>query len=80
MEESGYELAELAKKLGHASERLDSWIEGSDQPTQAQLRNFAREVRRPSALFYLPAPPETTGLPPRLRSAPGLRNSQTVGS
>ena len=72
--ESGYALSELARKLGHPKARLEAWIEGSDQPTQAQLRNFAREVRRPSALFYLPEPPETTGLPPSLRSAPGLRN------
>lgn len=72
--ESGYELSELAQKLRYPKERLEAWIEGSDQPTQAQLRNFARAVRRPSALFYLPKPPETTGLPPSLRSAPGLRN------
>ena len=72
--ESGFELAELAQKLGHPKERLESWIEGSDQPTQAQLRNFAKQVRRPSALFYLSAPPEATSLPPSLRNAPGLHN------
>lgn len=74
MGESGYGLSELAQKLRYPRERLEAWIEGSDQPTRAQLRNFAREVRRPSALFYLPEPPKTTGFPPSLRSAPGLRN------
>lgn len=74
--ESGYKLAVLAQKLRYSQERLESWIKGSDQPTPAQLRAFAKEVRRPSALFYLPAPPQDMSIPTSLRNAPGLRDRE----
>lgn len=71
--ESGFQLGDLAGKLGHSEQHLEAWINGSDQPTQAQLRRLARHLRRPSALFYLSAPPGKASLLPTLRSAPGLR-------
>lgn len=71
-EDSGMTSSELAARLKRPLDEFQGWQTGESQPTQAQLRNFAEIVRRPSAIFYLSTPPQAAGMPPSLRSAPGL--------
>jgi len=49
----------VAKKLGVRVERIRSWEAGEQNPSLAQLRNFASATKRPLAVFYLAEPPRT---------------------
>ncbi len=50
---------ELAKKINTSSKRIEEWEIGLSKPTINQLRNAARVLKRPVAIFYLPEPPKT---------------------
>lgn len=41
------------------------------KPTKGQFSKLVEALRRPSAIFFLPAPPPTTGIPADLRTARG---------
>lgn len=47
----------VAKKLGVKVERVRAWEAGEQNPSLAQLRNFAAATKRPLAVFYLAEPP-----------------------
>jgi Zn-dependent peptidase ImmA (M78 family)/transcriptional regulator with XRE-family HTH domain len=54
---AGYELEAVANKIGVASEAIEQWEAGNDQPSIPQLRKLAELYKRPLAVMYLPAPP-----------------------
>jgi Zn-dependent peptidase ImmA (M78 family)/DNA-binding XRE family transcriptional regulator len=54
---AGLEIAEAAKKVQVAEERLFSWESGTKSPTLKQLRKLGAVYKRPLAVFYLPEPP-----------------------
>src|SRR5579863_4940386 len=49
----------VAKRLSVKVEKIRAWETGQENPSIAQLRNFAAATRRPLAVFYLPTPPRT---------------------
>lgn len=49
---------EMAFKLNVKESTVRSWEDGSSMPTMAQLEKIAKLVRRPAAVFFLPAPPK----------------------
>src|SRR5450432_666202 len=49
----------VAKKIGVKVDRIRAWEAGQENPSIAQLRNFAAATKRPLAVFYLAAPPLT---------------------
>ena len=63
-EAAGISVATLAAGLGQPEERLNAWEEGSEQPSMAQLRDIAVRLKRPTATFFLPEPPDATGRKP----------------
>jgi Zn-dependent peptidase ImmA (M78 family) len=64
-------VAEVAKRLKLDAALIEAWMDGTSQPTQAQLRKVAEIVRRPTALFYRPEPPQLARAKTNLRGAPG---------
>lgn len=52
-------IEQAAQKAQVKVEQLESWENGADQPTIAQLRKLGRVYKRPLAVFYLPKPPKT---------------------
>lgn len=72
LDESGYSRADFLKKFKPAitSETLDAWIAESEQPTKTQFSRMVEVLKRPSAMFFLAAPP-AAALPPNFRRAPG---------
>lgn len=70
--EDGLSEEELASRVGVDPERVLAWEAGSEQPTKGQFSRLAQALRRPRALFFLPAPPEVPAVLANLRSAPGL--------
>ena len=80
IDESGYADAELADKLsktGVDADLLAAWRSGGTTPTKGQLTGLARALRRPTALFYLPRPPEQS-MPASLRRTPGAAGRQLI--
>ena len=71
IDESGYTEDELAHSLKVDVATLSAWVEGTDGPTQGQFTQLAGKLRRPKSIFFLPRPPEASGLPPTLRRAVG---------
>ena len=72
IDESGLSVSEVASRIQRPLAEVSAWLIGQQQPTPAQLRQVAKQVRRPSAIFYLAEPPAGAGLPANLRNAPGL--------
>ena len=71
IEESGYSTADLAAGLKIDVATVEAWITGHDGPTQGQFTKVAKKLRRPKSIFFLPEPPTSGELPPRLRSTAG---------
>ncbi len=51
-------IAQAAAKIPVDIDKLESWEQGTDYPTLAQLEKLAKAYRRPSSLFFLPEPPK----------------------
>lgn len=75
-EESGFTLAEEAKRAGVRTEVAAAWESGDAQPTLAQLRAVADAMGRPVAFFLTQEPPEVHAVvPPDFRSQAGTLSS-----
>jgi len=70
IDESGYILADVASKVEVDMATLDDWLCERSQPNTTQFRRLVETLKRPSATFFLPEPPEDT-LPPHFRRAAG---------
>ena len=51
------EIDHAAKKLKIEPERLETWENGTEQPTFAQLKNIAKRYKTHLSIFYLSEPP-----------------------
>ncbi len=61
---SGYTKEEVArKKLNITLESFEKWFTKDLTPTFRQLEELAKAVKRPVAVFFLPAPPQEKPLP-----------------
>ncbi len=54
----GLTTATVADELGVSKETYEAWESGDEQMTLAKLRDAARVLKRPLAVFYLPKPPK----------------------
>lgn len=68
---SGRETQGIAKQLGLTPEQYAAVEAGDRKLTLAQLRLFAKLVKRPIAAFYLPSTPDNVTKPRDYRSASG---------
>jgi Zn-dependent peptidase ImmA (M78 family)/transcriptional regulator with XRE-family HTH domain len=57
-ENDGYTPEFVAKKLKVTAADVVAWEAGQSRPSLTQLRKLATLYRRPTAVFYLPAPPQ----------------------
>lgn len=64
--------SDLAKRVKVPVESITSWEAGETRPTRGQFTKLVKALRRPSAVFFLPEPPASAGMPTKLRSAPAL--------
>ena len=71
-DEAGLTEADLAERIKLPVEDIEAWEAGSALPTKGQFSKLVKELRRPSAVFFLPEPPVAAGMPTSLRSAPAL--------
>jgi transcriptional regulator with XRE-family HTH domain len=55
-EQSGYDGATVARRLGVALERLEAWERGERKPTVRQTQSLAKYYHRPFGIFFLPQP------------------------
>ena len=75
IDESGMSVQELAERLKVEPSVVSSWSEGRDKPSKGQLTKLAEKLKRPRAMFFLPAAPAQSSLPHGLRSAAGVRDN-----
>lgn len=71
IDESGYATGEIAAHLKIAPETVQAWRDGRERPTVGQLTKLSKKLKRPRALFFLPAAPANASLPPQLGTAAG---------
>lgn len=71
LSEDGREPSALAERLEVDEETLHAWLTGDARPSTGQVTKLADLLRRPRALFFLPAPPEGAALPVTYRHPPG---------
>ena len=71
-QEAGYTPDELAVKLAKSADDIRSWESGQSYPTRGEFTKLAKALKRPSAMFFLPAPPDRGNISVSLRSAPTL--------
>ena len=71
-QQAGYATTEMfAARLKRSVEEIEAWESGSEFPTWRQLERLARDVyHRPTALFFLPSPPDEQILSAEFRRLP----------
>ena len=74
IDESGLSNSEFAQKVRTEPDNVQAWISGQAQPTKTQFNKIVGTLKRPSAAFFLPEPPQHLNLPPPLRRSVGARN------
>lgn len=70
--EAGLELSDLAKSVKVEESIIAQWETGEAKPSQGQFTKLVKELRRPSAIFFLPEAPAREDTMLALRRAPGL--------
>ncbi|KAB1919121.1 ImmA/IrrE family metallo-endopeptidase [Micromonospora noduli] len=78
MQQAGVSEEHLANDLHVAAELVAAWLSGEAQPATGQLRAIAKELHRPTSLFFLPRPPATTVAPTAFRSPIGGAGVRTL--
>lgn len=71
IDESGYSLPEVAEEAGVGLADLIGWVRGETRPGVTQMRDIARVLCRPFAMFMLPRPPKSSGPEVKFRPLPG---------
>lgn len=64
---AGFDVEEVARKLGSSPERIQSWERGDARPSVSQLRKLADTFRRPLGFFFLNSPPPEESQPADFR-------------
>lgn len=69
--ESGMTVENLGESVGVPPTTLRKWMDGSEQPSLSQFKDLARVLRRPTATFLLPRPPQEESTALAFRHRPG---------
>jgi Zn-dependent peptidase ImmA (M78 family) len=62
IDQSGFELDEVARAADVSITELQAWLNGNTKPGLGQMRKLATKLHRPFASFLLPSPPKTRQL------------------
>lgn len=68
---SGLDDREVASRLKVNTDILRGWLSGPDQPKISEFRSLVKVLRRPSATFFLPRPPQLSHIDVQFRQLPG---------
>lgn len=74
--ESGFAASEVAAAAGVPTATLEAWLRGSERPKLTQFRKLAVKLGRPTATFFLPAPPPVEGAAIHFRRPQDAERSQ----
>jgi Zn-dependent peptidase ImmA (M78 family) len=72
IDESGHSTDALAKRVDVKEAELEAWLRGESQPSLTAFKKLALALRRPTATFLLPKPPQTNAVAIEFRHAPGV--------
>lgn len=71
IDEAGLTDKEVAHRCQADTSEVDAWRTGDAQPTKTQFNKLVTLLRRPTAFFFLPEPPDDLAVPPSFRRPPG---------
>jgi len=71
IDESGFRDEEIAGSLGVELDVIRAWVDELSKPNLTQFRRLAAIVKRPTAVFFLPAPPAVSTPKPSFRRPMG---------
>jgi Zn-dependent peptidase ImmA (M78 family) len=63
IEESGLRPEDVSRKVGVDVVVLRDWMDGVAKPSQGEFTELFKALKRPSALFFAPRPPEQLAVP-----------------
>ncbi|WP_170154683.1 ImmA/IrrE family metallo-endopeptidase [Lentzea atacamensis] len=78
LDEAGLSVADLASRAKVTPAVVEAWIKETERPGKTEFAKIVDAVRRPSAIFYMPAPPVQAALPAAFRRAPGPEHHATA--
>ena len=59
IEESGFEIQDLANKIKVSTNDIDAWLDARSKPSTTVFHRLARALKRPESTFFLPRAPES---------------------
>jgi Zn-dependent peptidase ImmA (M78 family)/transcriptional regulator with XRE-family HTH domain len=71
--ESGFAPDEVAAALGVSAAVMADWLAGKALPSLTKFRRLAQVLRRSTATFFLPTPPQAAGALVAFRAPPGAK-------
>ena len=71
LSEDGRPRHQIADAVGVDEATLAAWAHGEELPSRGEVTRLAGKLRRPRAMFFMPAPPSSATLPPSFRHPPG---------
>ena len=66
--ESGMNTADLAVRVGVSEADVEAWTRGAAKPNRGEFTKLATALARPTAVFFLPTPPDGSDIPPQFRT------------
>ncbi len=76
IQEAGLTEEEIAARLDVSLEVIRNWEKNRQAPSQTQFNRLTGILKRPSAVFFLPKPPEALSIEASFRQAPGLASER----
>ena len=68
---SGLDDRAVASRLKVDVNTVGKWLSGTDRPIISEFRSLVKVLRRSSAIFFLPRPPQSSLIEIQFRQAPG---------
>ena len=75
---SGLDDRAVASRLKVDVNTVGKWLSGTDRPIISKFRSLVKVLRRSSAIFFLPRPPQSSLIEIQFRQAPGGSISKSL--
>lgn len=78
MEQAGVTEEEVAERCRVGKGLVAGWLAGEAQPTKTHFNNLVSLLKRPTAFFFLPEPPDDAAVPASFRHPPGDDDNRRI--
>ena len=78
MDQAGISVVSLSESVHVSDELVGQWLSGAGKPSTTELRNIAKALRRPTSVFFLPRPPQSSHTAVAFRAPLGKRGAREI--